>query len=73
MAKVIVDHNGICEGYHFKKGEPVELPENVVKALGQGVTVLEETKVEKEEETKVEKEAEAPANKMVSNKQVVTK
>ncbi len=31
---VVVDHNGSCMGYNFTAGEPVDLPEEVVAALG---------------------------------------
>jgi len=30
----IVDHTGGCAGYHYQAGKPVELPDDVVAALG---------------------------------------
>jgi hypothetical protein len=63
--KVKVDHSGSCAGYNFKVGEIVDLPENVVSALGSHAVPLG-AKIE-------EKEAPAPKNRMVVKSKVVTK
>ena len=34
--KVKVDHSGSCDGFTYLAGKPVELPEDVLKALGNG-------------------------------------
>lgn len=55
-----VNHNGSCAGYNFVKDQAVDLPEEVVVALGKDVTVLE-------------KKVKAPKNTAMTPKQVKTK
>ncbi len=60
MTKVIVDHTGICDGHHFKAGEPVELPDDVIAALGDHAVPVDEAKEKAVDET--------PEDKMVDGK-----
>jgi len=54
MRKVIVNHNGQCGEHRYEAGVPVELPEEVIAALGDNATPLEQQIEEKLEENKVE-------------------
>ena len=54
MRKVIVNHNGQCGEHRYEAGVPVELPEEVIAALGDNATPLEQQAEEKLEENKVE-------------------
>lgn len=63
---VIVNHTGICAGKHFTAGVEVDLPEEVVNALGSSAKVVG-GKVKKAKEQK------APKNKMVTKKEVKNK
>ncbi len=54
MRKVIVNHNGQCGEHRYEAGVPVELPEEVIAALGDNATLLEQQAEEKLEENKVE-------------------
>jgi len=40
MTKVIVDRTGFCAGSHYEAGVPVELPDEVVVALGAHAKVV---------------------------------
>ncbi len=67
MAKVVVDHNGSCGGYHYQAGEVVDLPDDVIKALGTSAKPVYGAKEAPKQEVK---EAEAPRDKMVRKAKV---
>lgn len=71
MRKVIVNHNGQCGEHRYEAGVPVELPEEVIAALGDNVTPLEQEANEKKEEPKVEKQE--PEEKEVQDQDVEDK
>jgi len=85
-----VDHNGSCRSeetgqiHSYHAGVPVELPEDIAKALGRGVQLVDkvapakeakkEEPKEPEEKKHVEKEVEeAPKDKMIRGKDTVKK
>lgn len=79
-----VDHNGSCHSeetgqiHSYKAGVPVQLPEDIVKALGRGVQLVEKVapakEVEKEEIKDEAKEVkEPPKDKMIKSGKTVTK
>lgn len=65
MAKVKVNHNGLCNGHYYKKDEEVELPESVISAVG-------EANVERTEKAET-KEAKNAQNKMMDKDDAKTK
>ncbi len=69
MRKVIVNHNGQCGEYRYEAGVPVELPEEVIAALGDNATPLDEQDKEKLEE-KIEEPKENPEDKEEEVKEV---
>lgn len=71
MRKVIVNHNGQCGEHRYEAGVPVELPEEVIAALGDNATPLEQSPEVKKEEPKVEKEE--PEEKEVQDQDVEDK
>ena len=71
MRKVIVNHNGQCGEHRYEAGVPVELPEEVIAALGDNATPLEQGADEKKEEPKVEKQE--PEEKEVQDQDVEDK
>ena len=52
MQKVIVNHNGQCGDYRYEAGVPVELPEDVIAALGDNATLVDKAKKVEEKEVK---------------------
>ncbi|HWY79364.1 MAG TPA: hypothetical protein VNW29_03335 [Candidatus Sulfotelmatobacter sp.] len=81
MRKVIVNHNGQCGEHRYEAGVPVELPEEVIAALGDNATPLEQRADEKKEEPKVEKQEleekevqdQDVEDKMIKKAEVLTK
>lgn len=65
MKRIIVNHSGSCGDYHYQEGEPVEVSDDVVRALGPNATVIEEPaeakKAPKGKAKKEEVEVEEPA------------
>lgn len=73
MRKVIVNHNGQCGEHRYEAGVPVELPEEVIAALGDNATPLEqkvEEKIEDPKENPGDKEEEVKEVKEVQNKMI---
>ncbi len=68
MQKVIVNHNGQCGDYRYEAGVPVELPEDVIAALGDNATLVDKAK--KAEEKVAEKEVKEKQDTMVKKAQV---
>ncbi|HZE87055.1 MAG TPA: hypothetical protein VE090_02495 [Methylomirabilota bacterium] len=69
MSKVIVDHTGLTDGHYYKKDVPVELPANVIKALGDSATPFDgEAKA-----APAKKEVKKVLNKMVQTVDATTK
>lgn len=74
MNKYIVNHSGTSrsakddEVYRYKMGEPVALPDDVAKALGENAKKVGSVDETEEKDVKM-----APINKMVGNKQSETK
>lgn len=68
MAKVKVNHTGFCAGHFYKAGQVVDIPEEVIVALGEGSI----ERLEKEVKSEV-KEAKKPLDTMVKKESVVTK
>ena len=76
MRKVIVNHNGQCGEHRYEAGKPVELPEEVIAALGDNATPLEQKAEENKEDPKKEpeeKEVKDVEDKMIKKAQVTTK
>ena len=87
--KVIVNHTGSCEGYHFVKDTEVELPESIVAALGSDARIIGQVEqpqqpVQPEEPKQPEKPEEPedaeqkdvkqpPVNKMIGEEETLTK
>lgn len=74
MNTYTLDHSGSCQSesgvtYHFLAGVPIELPDDVAKALG--IYGKQAKKEQPKEEVK--EVAEAPKDKMVKKTKVVTK
>ncbi len=69
MQKVIVNHNGQCGDYRYEAGVPVELPEDVIAALGDNVTSLKQKEEQKKKEVE-DKEVKEVQDKMVKKAQV---
>ncbi len=69
MPKVTVDHTGLTDGHYYTKDVPVELPADVVKALGDSATPFDgEAKA-----APVKKEVKKVLNKMVQKADATTK
>jgi hypothetical protein len=86
--KAVVDHTGSCDGEHYRAGEPTELSESVIKALGSQVKVLEEVQpvqasaqetppapveTPKPEEPETKEVPQPPVNKMIGKEDAETK
>jgi hypothetical protein len=69
MTQVIIDHTGSCEGHSFVKNESVDLPDNVIGALGAHVISSEQKSASVVAKT-VKKEAIAPKNRMIKRAKV---
>lgn len=69
MQKVIVNHNGQCGDYRYEAGVPVELPEDVIAALGDNVTSLKQKEEQQKKEVE-DKEVKEVQDKMVKKAQV---
>jgi len=74
LIKVKINHTGNCMGYSYVQNEEIELPENVVKALGKDATVIKEVEHAKIEEKVEEKEVRKPFfDKMIGKEDTKTK
>lgn len=74
-----VNHNGSCRSeetgriHSYHAGVPVELPEDVVAALGAAATLVEKAKPEVKEESEAKEHKEvkkAPKDKMIKGAEV---
>ncbi len=71
MQKVIVNHNGQCGDYRYEAGVPVELPDDVIAALGDNVSVVGKAKkVEEVEEKEVKEKQDTMVKKAQVTKEV---
>lgn len=73
MRKVIVNHNGQCGEHRYEAGVPVELPEEVIVALGDNATPIEPNVQQTNEEPKVEKEEPETEKKEIQEQDVEDK
>jgi hypothetical protein len=66
MPLVTVDRTGACNGFHFTENEPVDLPEEVIGALGSHATRMGAYRQETVTEAPIYvKEAKPKKDKMV--------
>lgn len=84
MDTYVVDHNGSHrtnpdekhpdgEVFHFSKGKPVKLPDDVVKALGDSAKKVGDNPAPEKTEDKEDKEAKGSVNRMMGKGQTETK
>lgn len=64
MPKVKVNHSGYCEGYTYEKGVAVNLPKDVLAALGEDSYEVVDGSSKDEETKQLDK---APQDKQVKN------
>lgn len=75
MPRVKVDHNGSCGEYNYEQGKPVDLPQEVIDALGEHAVLIDEQgnpKVQQSQE-QTQKEAQPEEDKMIKSAETVTK
>ena len=72
MPKVKVDHTGMTAGHYYTKDMPVELPADVVEALGDSATPYKEEATAKKQVVQ-KKEVKKVVNRMVGKEDATTK